>query len=661
MHHYAIIRTAFPCSRCEPLDRVARFIQDNLVFRPEIARCSIIDEHTFLVSFSVNNELMGFDDVCYEQRGTAILVGGFPTFEQFPELLALARVNPAAAFSDVMTRNQVDVAYAKIGGNYSVLHAGLDRIVAFSCFAGYDSQFFGYSDGIFVVGSKPSLVAHLLHSDGLVHNKYAASWILSTTMILGEQTLFEGVRRVPNGCALVFEEGVARVDRLRPLFFLAREPGISDADLKKAAEGLAERYAYYLGSKAPKCAHITGGKDSRTNLAVIDAVGGLDKIEYYQTFGSDQNGDVIVGRLVAKCLNIKNHSVIAGDKKPAWTKNELAARIDKFPYSAWKYDGYLTPWDGVSQPATKRVKQVTFTGGAGEIYRQKNIVIDPRNQPFGISLKRFQDWYYKFNSMGLLTREVEYRQRHDLQRTLEELADRGVRNIQPVLYMEQRLANWGWAHFRNTASASIAGLVDLQMERTMQTSIDKGDDVHFGIIQTSSPKLLDIPLLNEWWTGPTATRASAMGLEKSVLKVPVAVNFPWQFQAAAQHLKSLVGFIIDGWQHVEEIVDKSSLEALLTKPELVQKSPAIKSLFGLHSIVSLFSGEVSRARDFDVEGYQIRCRGNRAKDLARALLKIYQEADMSLDMHPVSPSVRKVPTPSPPPLGYGARIGAQDA
>jgi hypothetical protein len=53
------------------------------------------------------------------------------------------------------------------------------------------------------------------------------------------------------------------------------------------------------------------------------------------------------------------------------------------------------------------------------------------------------------------------------------------------------------------------------------------------------------------------------------------------------------GLLAFSWtvrKHVEEMVDRQALELLVTDPNRAKKNRAIKSLFGLHSLISLFSG-----------------------------------------------------------------------
>jgi len=614
MHHFAVALRGRAFTSPEIQHALEEFVSTRLCFKPERAVATNRDG-VAIVSFEVNRAAFGVQARTYFSASSSTLIFGVITFENFSSRVqSIARSNPARAMHEVLTTYSAEECYQNLGGSYSVVHVKLGSVVAFSSFDGYGSLYAYRSKDLLVIGSKASLVYAFVPRQDRSLNLLAASWLYSCSMVLGEDTVYGGVRRLPAGRLVSGTVERLQETILRPSFFLP--PTCADQGaLNQAVDRLARRVHYYLHLPVQWNSHITGGKDSRAVLALLHACGALKKVTRFVTQGSEDNGDVIIARELAKSLCLTNHVVQASSKKSEWSDHELAVQYERFYYSPWRYDGQLTPWDGAGpKAAAKRPNHVTFMGGGGEVYRQKDIVFDTSNKSECVN--KFANWYYDFNALGLVHQDVAYWQRNCLSGFVETSIERGSTNLQTSLYVEHRLSNWGAAHYQNNSSPAVASLLDLELARFTQTSNNCGDDIHYFIIARACPQLLEVPLLNFWWSGATAQRAQSAGTPKNVLEVAVRKNFPWQYELAEKYWEGIIGEILDGAAALQGTIDNHALQRLLTCKESVKRNSAtLKMLFGLRSIIALANGEERGEPDFMSESYSISSIGDDDIDL----------------------------------------------
>ncbi len=273
-------------------------------------------------------------------------------------------MQPAAWVGDLLREHEPSRLYADLGGTFSAVRVAADEVTALSSFCGYDSLFYLDNALYAAVGSRPSLVA-TFQSGGCcsAFNPRALGWVLSTTMILGTETPWLEVTRQRTDEVLTIRQGRVAT---APVHTAAHTPlleGEADGLYDRAVTGLVNRFEWYLRTGLPFSAHLTGGKDSRTILALLFATGSIDRVREILTVGSEENGDVIVAREIAASLGLKNHVVRVGGKR-AVQATEWEEHEKRFRFSPWKYDMYLTPYDGWRATAAAPTSEVIFMGGA---------------------------------------------------------------------------------------------------------------------------------------------------------------------------------------------------------------------------------------------------------------------------------------------------------
>lgn len=593
MHHFAV---AVSLDRNKELAlSVAQFIETKLIFRPEVAICTRV-AGALVASFQVNRAAYGVDSWTFFDDESAVLVFGLPTFEEYTnEIVELGRRRPAEAIRKIIEKDGFESLYGRLGGVYSVIFIKNSEIRTTATFCGYGTFFYHKSSDLLVVGNKIPLILSMVPTANISPNYGAAASICSTTMVLGNQSPYIGVDKVKAGHD--FRGDIQSTDLIR------RSPRFTDPprdDESKPIDRLIRRYEYLLDLPLRWQAHITGGKDSRAALAAILASGRSGRVTSFRTSGSDENGDVIIARQIAAFTGIENHHVIAGAKASNLSESDIDGYYDRFNYSAWRYDGQLTSWDGAGKPTYKRPQTITLMGGGGEIYRQKGIRF-PKHD-FESCVSRLAGWSFKFNQLGIVSSDAAAEQKESIRSYIAEQFVLGTVNLQPSLYINHRLSNWGATHFQSNASPSVAGLIDLSLAQLMQRSDDCRDEIHYEVIRQCYPDLLKIPLSNDTWELLPKE-------EQNPLLVPISKNFPWQYQVIEKKWKKLIGEVIDGRIYLDNVIDKEKLEYLYNNDPPSINSASIKMIFGARTLISLYSGGMRGTPDFMGENYMTECRG----------------------------------------------------
>lgn len=152
---------------------------------------------TLLLSFSANNQIFGYDKPYVFTENSAIMVEGLPTLEK-------VGISPKddipLRILELFKYNDPQDMYRKFGGTWSIAHVNRDRIQVFSDFSGYSSCYYHNSSDLFITGNSAQLVASFREAN--LEGKYnwrTMSWLASTTMIWGDQTIYDGVQKLAAG------------------------------------------------------------------------------------------------------------------------------------------------------------------------------------------------------------------------------------------------------------------------------------------------------------------------------------------------------------------------------------------------------------------------------------------------------------------------------
>lgn len=167
------------------------------------------------------------------------------------------------------------------------------------------------SGGVFLAASTPEAFRHhpvfrpQLDLVGL-------AGLLLTNGLVGEHTLWDGVRRVPTGSVVVRPRGgPARTEEEETLPFSRDHFATSQAERVDAADAVMEDvFARHAGGDAPLAIHLSGGLDSRLAAAYLRHRSPLPEA---LTFGRDRDLDVRYARAVARAVGFP-HRLLDDDE-----------------------------------------------------------------------------------------------------------------------------------------------------------------------------------------------------------------------------------------------------------------------------------------------------------------------------------------------------------
>jgi hypothetical protein len=168
-----------------------------------------------------------------------------------------------------------------------------------------------------VLGNDPQLVAavgrHLGASLGRSESAAAINSVLGHLSAC--RTGFDGVEALPLGHGVDFVGGAARVARR------VRDPwtvpeGRLDEDLVDAVDAdLTSFMARIMHSASPIRSELTGGKDSRLVLALVDGLGLAHRADFV-SYGPDDHPDVVIARHLCQRLGL------------SWRRREWPPHVD---------------------------------------------------------------------------------------------------------------------------------------------------------------------------------------------------------------------------------------------------------------------------------------------------------------------------------------------
>ena len=548
------------------------------------------------------------------------VVSGKPTLEAVPP--SNGESVPARLMA-WMGRAGIQHVFENVGGTYSIGVLDPSGITAFADFSGYNSCFYLRTDDYIAVGNMAGLVGAFRHRFPDAHDVDVKTlcWVVATTMVLGDRTAFAGVRRLRTGHWLRvalrpgrFEFGEPDVAPLSPLHF-SPLPGhsMSKIDFGAAIETFGKRVAWCQNQGIRFRSHLTGGRDTRAVVAVLSRSGHLDAVDQFTTNGSDRNGDVMVARRLADAVGVtERHRISRGSK--ANTRISTERFVDALTRCAFVFSGQLTPFDGRLAPSARSGRDVMLMGGGGEIYRQEwgsADVLAGRDR-----VARALNIFCRYDRLDLVDPTYRAYCESTVDRELDHLTSTGVVNLTGAFYLEERLANWGCAHFSNSTSAQFPLLLDFALARSVFALRDVGEDVHFEIMRYCNEDLLAVPFLNHKWAPRTEERARRLGLATDPLQVEVERSFPWQFDCYRRFRDALIDFCIDCGGTLHDVVPVSRLRSLRRRPVAPFSSAHVKMLFGLVAAVTFAEGGYIRTRDFESES-PIRFAGNGAGEKLR--------------------------------------------
>lgn len=626
LHHWLIAVPKTPAAESSAVDRVKAALGQFLYYRPDDVLLHRFDRGCHVMSVSAGT------DVWRMAPPHALSADGFLAVSGVPTLEALDKVEESipASLQRMLESDGPDAVYETVGGSFSVgclaVHedGGL-RVVALSDFSGYNSLYYLDSSEYFAVGNRASFVGAFRRGyPG--RNEIDADvlgWVPGTTMIMGTKSPFSGVLRLRTGYVVTLDLSAgepvrgAAIARASPHHFDGEglneyaSRGVDAVDFEGVCTRMASRITWCVNRGVRFRAHLTGGRDTRLIAGILARQDAIDGIDRFTSLGTEENGDVIVARKVAKSLGLGERHVVAPGGKAAstLTAEDLYTVLRR---SMFLYDGHLSAWDGRRQLIERMPPWVTLMGGGGEIYRQEwgdSSALTGADAPL-----RALSMFSRHNVLGLLSDVTREYQVAEITHELELLRDEGAVNLACAFYMEERLANWGCGHFSNGVATQFPLLLDRELARIVFAIDDVSEDVHFEMLRHCGESLLSVPFLNREWAPRTEQRAKRLGLARKPVLVTGERSFPWQFSCYRTYRNAIIDFCLECGSALRNQIPTARLEQLRHRPVEPFGSAHVKMLFGLCGAVCLVEGASHGRRDLNTGSR--RMSGNRVEQVA---------------------------------------------
>ena len=589
--------------------RVRAAIAQHLYYKPERASFHRHRVGAWTLSASANTRTWAIATPYSLTKDAFVAVAGVPTLEamshiegSMPEKMAACVRNAGAQY-----------VFEKVGGTFSLGMLDSECVSAFADFSGYNSCFYLITNDYFAVGNLPELVAAFRPGFPDKHevDTKTLSWVAATTMVIGDQTPFAGVRRLRTGHRIdaklgerPFSVNGVRVTPFSPMHFdrLAGLDSFESVEFDRHIEAMRTRVRWCRDQGIRFQSHLTGGRDTRAIAAILAGSGHIGAVTEFVTNRSETNGDVMLARELAPALGIADrHTVRPGSK----VVEKLGATqfVDALARSAFVFGAQLTPFDGRSRPSSSGGDFATIMGGGGEIYRQEwgpaGILGGPNAVTNALSL------FARYDKLDIMSEACRDFHESVVAQELGYLKDLGAVNLTCAYYLEERLANWGCAHFSNSTATQYPLLLDFDLARSVFGLSDVAEHVHFEILRRCDESLLRIPFLNNRWSPETESRAKLLGFPTEPRRIDVARNFPWQFYSYRRYRNALVDFCIEAGSAMRDWVPVARLEALKRSPVDPFSSASVKMLFGLVGAIFLPNVHI-----FALETWNVRVRLN---------------------------------------------------
>lgn len=594
MKHYWLIIKSNSVQKRKSLELILRNqLASSCLIHPDEVNVQKFDESTLIISLTANLSTFGYKSAISVRSNSTTLVEGLPTLEKF-------NIPPTSdsvdAVSDLFEKSPLQELYQNLGGVWSVANVNKNSIKVLSSFCGYMSCYYYADEDIVAVGNCARLVS-LFNNRPNKTNWKSLSWIASTTMMMGHETAFNDVYKIPPGDYLTIDKASLKpkirsftTNYFTPLYLPTSNA--RDEFMQDTVEKMCNRVNWYLKRGIKINSHLTGGKDSRMILSLLLGSGTIGDVNKIQTTGEENNGDVIVARLIAESCGLNDkHFVKAGNKSVAPLDSERLAQ--RFFNCASMYEGQLTPFDGMEKELPKLPTDCPMMGGGGEIYRNKMSINLNDNEA---TFKTLLNAYCNHDKLNLLTEDSISFQSKYIEEQIKHYRENRIINPEMKFYIDQRLSNWGQGHFRHGGGTQIPLLIDFDLARFQASNpTNKSEDIHFDIIRYSAPELLKIPFLNQRWGGTTRDKAANIGVDIDPIEVQISKSFPWQFDAYPKIKNICLDYLLDNFDGFSQWLSRDAVVKLRRQRVDANdfNSADIKIVFGLSMAAMAFNQDLS--------------------------------------------------------------------
>ena len=326
----------------------------------------------------------------------------------------------------------------------------------------------------------------------------AGAWIATIGYRVGTTTVWQGVRQLTPGTMMVDDRIVPQPGRIGP----PPEPrGFAHGGDQLLDQGMAQARAAVLlsvGEGEPIDLPLTGGKDSRTVLAICLGAGLHDRLRAF-TRGYADSPDAVAAAMLAKVAGIphRREAPLGSDAPADLTLDQFH---DNFARLAFQTDGNMGGWDMITGRTAGT--ETLVTGHMGEVLkayakRPAAADLDP------VAMIRLQA---PFDPLEVLRPDARARMVAALAEQLEGERAAGARDadLPDLFYLRNRIPNWlggirGIKSFERQPVLPL-GVPALARLAFLMTPEERRQELaHYAIVKAAAPELLPLPFAHQRW------------------------------------------------------------------------------------------------------------------------------------------------------------------
>lgn len=453
----------------------------------------------------------------------------------------------------------IDKIRENIVGEYSVVAVMPNKFYAFSDNLGIENIYLSKEKDLFI-SNRMSLFKYFNKN----HFCFESMVFLPTLGYrFAEDTLYENLNVLPQGAYVKSIE--KKIEVIEKPFFFITEDDKSKALLEEGLHVAIKYLENIFKDEETVNLGITGGMDSRLVLALLINSNIKKKIKLF-TNGYPNNSDVIVGKEIARKLNIEHVNNIPSTNKAA--EHSAKEIFEKIRIHSFQNEGMFGAWD--IKANRRSGKRIVLTGLVGELLKGYC------KQPFDYTDKPNPDDFIPkqgfIDPLGIIKDSGKINDR--LKGRVDFYLSSGCsfNDVPDIFYLKERIPNWLGAA-RRLDSYSDQNINPLNNDKLIKYSFSltakerQACLIHFKALELLSPGLIDIPFAEQKWS----SNLSQYGLGKYHDVDPIKSkphglgnhSKPWQFflNDSDKLRKIFIELIIN---------DKSGLEHYISNKKIIE-------------------------------------------------------------------------------------------
>ena len=498
-----------------------------------------------------------------------------------------------------------DDVYRSLSGVYNLVAVTQkNQLIAFSDFTGaypnyYTQVNLGWRGGLVMVSNRCTLLADL-RNDAYRYDLNALGWLVGHASVFGDNTPYNKIRRILNEEYLTapIGEWKIRLSRFAESIWPTLESEGSLEDLTDAEwDEIVERLVFNVRSSMAYLAcprsSLTGGKDSRLVLALsIDAYG-KDAVETF-TNGTADSPELLCAQHIARALGIKHVANVAKHVSEV-VDYDLCWR--KLRMHAFRYEGFICPWDGATAGVLKGVSN-QMTGFGGELYRGPGGEAKQfKTLKYLEQRDRIHEIFYNFHQrIDPLGVQTKYMRRYQMD-YFDDWLDWNMAHVRydalpEKCFVENRITNWNGPLAQNPLGrVKLMPLFSKDAARLyfkLNAQARSRELLHFTVIRKLCPQLVELPFLKQTWDAKLLTPAMAKPFESAQAGRYVQ---SWQREFVMGQKRQIVDLLLEACRKtdIEYIFDvKKTCAALMSfkEPDVVSIKVILSAIGIAHTLLN---------------------------------------------------------------------------